>query len=73
MKVKILSPVEGYNGISAGVKFIRGVAEVDEKDLPLHVIDWLIAKKYQVILPEKAKPKKGKAEEVVEIVEVVPE
>lgn len=68
MKIKILSPVTGYNGISAGVSFIKGEAEVDAEHLPSHVLEWFEAKGYQVI-----RPAKKKADKVVEIVEVAEE
>jgi hypothetical protein len=55
MKAKIKSPVNGYNGISAGIKFVKGEAEADVSESTL---DWLKEKGYEV---EAEKVNKEKA------------
>ena len=63
--VKVYTPLQGYNGISASVEFVNGVGETDNENL----LEWFEEKGYTV---EREKPKRAKkatedvAEEVAE-------
>lgn len=57
---KIVTPVRGYNGQSASLTFVNGVAETDDP----HLIDWFKLHGYQVEeekAPEKAETAKPKS------------
>lgn len=56
MKYTIKTPVEGYSGISASLRFINGKAETDSDKLA----EWFMKHKYQVIYNEPDKPKTRK-------------
>lgn len=45
MLMRIETPVKGYNGYSANVKFVRGVAE---EEISEHQIAWFKSKGYSI-------------------------
>lgn len=58
-KYVIKTPSEIYNGVTAGVQFVNGIAEVEDKDLR----DYLVyGFGYADVTPEEA-PAKPKAED----------
>lgn len=61
MKYAIKSPVEGYAGISAGVRFKDGVGVTDNPK----AADWLKSKGYEVTeeKPDKQEPPKEQPKE----------
>jgi len=52
--MKIHAPNEKYNGITAGIQFVDGVAEVEETK---H-IEWLKSKGYKIEIEKKKNKKK---------------
>ncbi|MBP3046011.1 hypothetical protein ACFVIX_02240 [Bacillus subtilis] len=55
MKYKIQAPNEHYNGITAGVSFSSGVAEVESKEVRNELVNNF---GYKDITPEAKAPKK---------------
>ena len=55
MKYKIQAPNEHYNGITAGVSFSSGVAEVESKEVRNELVNTF---GYKDISPEAKAPKK---------------
>jgi hypothetical protein len=56
MQVKIKSPVEGYNGISANVTFVNGEAQAE---ISASTLDWFIGKGYFVEILKSEKTVKS--------------
>jgi len=60
---KILTPVRGYNGVSATVRFIRGAGQCDDP----YLLDWFRSHGYTVV---EERPVETEAEATPENVEI---